>query len=163
MRSVMQDREKTSGFNVMKKNATNDGAPPPGGLDVACAGPWNGTACGPIPEHVLHSKFLDSKLFLDSKFLGSRQNRAAPNRPPLPVFKNDISVGLFLLGQYSWLIHLSGRRSEPGRQVELVPGNGILRWRPKHSGHILRIRHEGISPRERLQHKRSAQQFIMPG
>jgi hypothetical protein len=45
---------------------------------------------------------------------------------------------------------------------ELVLGNGILRWQPKCPGCVLRIQHQRISPRERLQHKHWAQLFIMP-
>jgi hypothetical protein len=69
----------------------------------------------------------------------SAQDKTEPTRtgPPLPVYKNDISVGLFLPGRHRLLIRLSGRRIEPRPQVELVPGNGILRWQRKRSGSVL--------------------------
>jgi hypothetical protein len=135
------------GFNVVTVTL--------GGLDVAGAAPWNATVCWPTLGRVFRSELLGSKRF------GSGQNRADPNWTPLPVYENDISVGLFLPGRHRLLIHLSGRRNKPRHQVELVPGNGIFRRQRKRSGPLLRSRHEGISSRERLQHQCPAQS-IMP-
>ena len=127
----------------MKKNASNGGII--GGPYVADAVPWN-AACGPAFEHGL----------------GSKRNYANPNRPSLPVCKDDISVGVLLPRRPSLLIRLSRRRRDPGHQAALVLGNGIHRRQQKHSGCVLRVQYETISSRERLQHEQWARHSIVP-
>ena len=128
----------------MKKNASND--QPIGGPYAAGADLWNATVCWPVLEHGL----------------GSKRNKANPNWPSVPVYKDDISVGILLPGRLSLLIRLSRRRRDPGHQAALVLGDGIHRRQQKHSGCVLRVQFETISSRERLQHEQWARHSIMP-
>jgi hypothetical protein len=78
---VIAATQEPTGFKEMKKNANSNCHY--GELYVASIVSWNDTVCWPDLKHVL----------------GSRQAGANSDRPALPVYKNDLSVGVLLPGR----------------------------------------------------------------